>query len=136
MNLFGKEDPSVIKELKDEIKRLKTSIEDSYRSKMSFDKEHELKIMELESEYFLGLREKEFELKHFKDEEIKKIREAHTALDKVHAVLRKENELLKEVTDVNSDIIDVKELVTKLIEKMPNIDLKNLTVNASTPNKE
>ena len=80
------------------------------------------------------MRDEEFKRNHFKDDELKRVTEENIKIAKDFAVLEMENKLLKEVTDVNSDIIDVKELVTKLIEKMPNLDLKNLIVNATPTN--
>ena len=67
-------------------------------------------------------------MRHLKDEEVKKAREEVTKVSKELAVLKKENEMLKSITDVNADIIDVKDLMNKLVEKLPSIDLKSLTI--------
>ena len=83
----------------------------------------------MEADYTIALKEKAFELKHLKDEEVKKAKDEVTEMAKKLAVLTKENEMLKSITDVNADIIDVKSLVGSLIEKLPTIDLKSLTVN-------
>lgn len=136
MDIFGKENIDKIKELEADVKRLKESLNYSNESIRDSDKNHELYILGLNSEHSIALREKDFELKHFKDEELNKVREERVDLSKRFAVLEMENQLLKEVTDVNSDIIDVKDLVTKLIDKMPSLDLNNLTVNTTTTNKE
>ena len=134
-----------IKELEADIKSLKSSLEYARENRKESDKNHELTILELKSEYSiesrerdshhaLEMRDEEFKRNHFKDDELKRVTEENIKIAKDFAVLEMETKLLKEVTDVNSDIIDVKELVTKLIEKMPNLDLKNLIVNATPTN--
>lgn len=128
MELF-KKNTKQEEELQSEVKKLKELIIDGDRARRSIDKDHELKIIELESEHNLALKEKAFELKHLKDEEIKKAKDEVIEMTKKLAVLTKENEMLKSITDVNADIIDVKDLVSKLVEKLPTIDLKSLTIN-------
>ena len=100
------------------------------------DLEHqsEIKIKELEADHKLALREKEFELKHFKDEEVQKLKAELAVKSEANAVLKKENEMLDKITNLNADIIDIKDLVANLINKLPEIKLNNLTVNGS--NKE
>jgi hypothetical protein len=36
---------------------------------------------------------------------------------------------MEKVVNINKDIVDVKELVRNLVQKLPTIDLKSLTVN-------
>mgnify|MGYP001582106589 CR=1 FL=1 len=89
------------------------------------------KEMELESEHKIALKEKEFDMKHFKDEELKKMQEELVQQRQETAVLKKENELLVKITDLNADVIDVKELMNSLIKKLPEINLQNLTINSN-----
>lgn len=91
--------------------------------------EHRLKIAELESNHRLALKEKTFELNHFKDEELKSLRDEVSEKDTRIAVLEKENEMLVKITNLNADIIDIKDLVSKLIDKLPEINLNSLTIN-------
>lgn len=128
MELF-KKNTKREEELQSEVDKLRELTADRNRARRDIDKDHELKIVELESEHSLALREKAFELKHLKDEEVKKAKDEVTEMTKKLAVLTKENEMLKSITDVNADIIDVKDLVSKLVEKLPTIDLKSLTIN-------
>ncbi len=93
---------------------------------------YELKIKELETEHKLALKEKEFELKHFKDDEVKKLNESVSQKNSEIAVLKKENEMLTKITNLNADIIDIKSLVANLIDKLPTINLKNLTLNGNS----
>lgn len=48
------------------------------------------------------------------------------------AVLTEANKHLEKMTDINADIIDVKEVMNKLIEKLPEINLTSLTVQNSS----
>jgi hypothetical protein len=95
---------------------------------------HQLRISEIESEHKLALKEKEFELRHFKDDEMKKLSKELSDAQQSIAVLRKENEMLGKITNLNADIIDIKSLVNNLIEKLPTINLSSLTLNGN--NKE
>jgi hypothetical protein len=93
--------------------------------------EHELKVKELQSDHKLALKEKEFELRHFKDDEVKKLSKDISIKDQRIAVLEKENQMLEKITNLNADIIDIKDLVASLIKKLPEINLQNLTINGS-----
>lgn len=97
--------------------------------------DHTLAIRELESDHKLALKDKEFELKHFKDETIKALEAKIVGLEKEKAVLETKNQMLKEVNDLDADIIDVKDVVNKLIEKLPEIKLSSLTVNSNPQTK-
>ena len=88
-----------------------------------------LQIETLKHEHKLALQQKEFDLKHFKDDKVKKLNGEKVELQKKVAVLEQETMMLDKLVDVNADIIDVKELVKGLINKIPTIDLKSLTVN-------
>jgi hypothetical protein len=89
---------------------------------------HKLEVADLNNTHKLELKEKEFELKHFKDEEVKKLQAELSSSKQDNAVLRKENEMLQKITDLNADIIDIKSLVANLIDKLPTINLQNLTL--------
>ena len=128
--MFGKKTKGE-KTLQSHINQLQENLDDEKRTAERVEQSYELKIEHLESAHVLELKEREFELKHFKDEEVKKAKEEVVEMAKVLAVLTKENEMLKSITDVNADIIDVKNLVSKLVEKLPSIDLKSLTINNS-----
>lgn len=97
---------------------------------------HELEITKLKHEHGLELKTKEFDMKHFKDNELKTALESVTEKDQKIAVLTKENEMLIKITDLNADVIDVKELVGALIKKLPEINLTSLTVNNGDSTKK
>lgn len=96
--------------------------------------QHEMTIQRMEQEKALALKEKEFELKHFKDDEVQKLKSEVSDLKQSVAVLTKENEMLGKITNLNADIIDIKDLVANLIGKLPEIKLSNLTVNNGSGN--
>lgn len=89
-------------------------------------------IEDLRQEYALELRDKEFELKHFKDTKVAELEKRIVALESENAVLKKENNMMDQIVDMNADIVDVKDLVNKLIDKLPTMDFKNLTVQANS----
>jgi len=88
--------------------------------------EHEMETEKLKQDHKMALKEKEFELRHFKDDEIKKATESEQNAKQDYAVLKKENEMLAKITDLNADIIDIKDLVNGLISKLPEINLSTL----------
>lgn len=94
-----------------------------------------LKEKELEHSHTLALKEKEFELKHFKDDEVQKLNHDLAEEKQKNAVLHKENEMLAKITNLNADIIDIKDLVANLINKLPEIKLNNLTLNGNNNEK-
>lgn len=89
---------------------------------------HNIEVKELESNHKLELKQKEFDIKHFKDEEMKALGAKVGEKDQKIAVLEKENEMLKKITDLNADVIDVKDLVTQLIKKLPEVNITSLSV--------
>lgn len=113
---------SKIKNLEEEIKKLKDE-------KKRLESDHALEIKSLKQDHQLALKEKEFEMKHFKDEELKTQQDTIVKLEREKAVLEKENKMLDKIVDLNADIVDVKDLVNTLIKKLPEINLKSLTIN-------
>lgn len=91
--------------------------------------EFEIKLKEVESDHKLELKEKEFELRHFKDDEVKSLNKDVSDKSQEIAVLKKENEMLGKITNLNADIIDIKDLVNKLVDKLPTINLSSISVN-------
>lgn len=92
--------------------------------------EFDMYVEKIKKDHELEIREKEFELTHIKDEEVLRLKKENRTLEQENAVLKKENSMLDKLIDVNADIINVKELVERLIEKLPNIDIKSLTVQS------
>lgn len=89
----------------------------------------ELKTQKLESDYAISIKEKDFQLKHFSSEEIKKLEAKIVSLEKDLAVQKQKNEMLDKITDLNADVIDVKDLVKNLINKLPEVKISSLAVS-------
>lgn len=90
----------------------------------------DIALAKKENEMTLAIKEKEFEMRHFKDDEVKKLQEEVRELKQERAVLTKENEMLGKMVDINSDIVDIGELVKTLINKLPEVNLQNLTLSS------
>lgn len=124
--MFGK------KNVVDEHAPIKKEVEALTKKLADVEHKNQLHLAEVEANHKLALKEKEFELKHFKDEEVQKLRAELETEKKNGAVLKKENEMLVKITDLNADVIDVKGLVSDLIKKLPEINLTSLTVQSKT----
>ncbi len=94
--------------------------------------EHKATIDELKNAHKLDLSQKEFEIKHLSDERVKTAEDAKIEMEKKLAVSESENKQLREIADLNGDIIDIKDLVTKLIDKLPEIKLSSIGGNQNT----
>lgn len=116
--MFGREEKESIVDLQERLQRIQL--------------EHHLEIRSLKANHELELKAKEFELKHFKDDELKDLRGEIETLKKEAAVLRKENEMLHKITDLNADVIDVKKLVESLIGKLPEVKISSLAVHGGS----
>lgn len=72
-----------------------------------------------------------FELSHFESKKVKELEQKNIDLEKKLAVKTQEIESIKAVIDINGDIVDVKDLIGKIINKLPEINLKGITVNST-----
>lgn len=124
-------DSEKVERLTRQLKNAETELSDQKKRNADKDHLHSLAIEKLKADHSIALKEKEFDLKHFKDEELKKAQETLTKEKQDNAVLRKENEMLVKITDLNADVIDVKDLVNNLIEKLPTVNLTSLTVQST-----
>lgn len=115
-----------IEELETEIKNLEEELED--REDDVRDLRRELRIAQKDQEIELKREQEkhEFELEHFKDEEIETVRKQNVELTKKLAVTENENKMLGKIVDVNKDIVDVKKLVETLIEKLPTVNISSI----------
>ena len=94
--------------------------------------DHEREIAELKHDHKLELKGKQFELDHQESEQVKKLEGEKVELEQKVAVLEKQVEMMDQITDLNADIIDVKDVINKLIEKLPSIDIKSLTTGGNS----
>lgn len=91
---------------------------------------HSLDIAQINSNHALAMKEKEFEMKHFKDAEIQKLEKDIVEKDKTIVKLETENKSLSSIVEVDAHILDVKEVVNQLFSKIPNV---NITAGLSLP---
>ncbi len=126
---------SKVARLEEDLGYAKQNFERAKRENEDLKHKQELDLKEVGAEHVLALKEKEFELKHFKDEEVKKLQAEKIELEKKNAVLEKELEMNKQIVDLNADVIDVKDLVSKLIDKLPEVNISNLTLEAGKSKK-
>lgn len=111
-------------ESKKEIKRLGEIIDRR-------DLEAELSVKRMESAHELELKQKDFEIAHLESEKLKELEAEKIDLTKQVAVLTKEIEMTKKIIELDADVIDVKDLVTKLIEKLPEVKISSLAVSTT-----
>ena len=122
--MFGK----TKEQLQDEIVELRRNaikVEDLEAS-------HKREVEDLEHKHKLDIAQKEFDLKNHKDKELLEKDEANAKLKNENDVIKKEVEMMKQMVDINADIVDVKDIINKLIEKLPQMNLTSLTVNAKS----
>jgi len=86
-------------------------------------RENALKVKEIEANHRLEIKQKEFDLTHFKDEEVQTVQKQLNEANKHVAVLEAEKKMLDRIVDLNADVIDVKNLVKNLIDKLPTVNL-------------
>ena len=80
----------------------------------------------------LELVDKRYTLEFFKDNELAKARSERDEAERKVAVLEQKVEMLDKIVDLDSDILDVKDVVSKLIEKLPTINLDGIAAAAPT----
>jgi|ERR1035437_9331007 hypothetical protein len=73
--------------------------------------------------------QKEAEIRSETADEIDKARRENTDLRIKVAQLTEKVAMLEKVVDISSEIIDVKDLIGSLIKKLPEVNLKSLSVN-------
>lgn len=133
--MFDREEKITKKEHEDALKAVRELREDDRRSfERQMDRvkhDHELEVESLRSGHALELKEKEFQIKHVADERVLKADEARKEAEKALAVAQTKVESLEKIVDVNADIIDVKELVTQLINKLPEVNITSVIGNAN-----
>ncbi len=96
---------------------------------------HQHEVKDIKKNHELEIKEMTFELNHSADERVKVAEDKATKMEQELAVAKKENEMLGKITDLNADVIDVKQLVTDLIGKLPNVNI-NAGISTGPAQKE
>jgi len=87
------------------------------------ESDHAIKINELVEDHKLVIKHKDFEIAHNADELVVKLTGELNETKKSLAVSESENKMLHEMVDQDASVIEVKELVTNLINKLPNVNI-------------
>lgn len=109
---------------KDESERKIREEHDRVVKQLKFD--HDLALKQIKADHEIVLKTKQFEIDHHESEALKTAKDELNAASTKLAVAETKLEIMSKVTDVNADVLDVKDLVTKLIEKMPNINIDGI----------
>ncbi len=65
----------------------------------------------------------QFTLDHSTDVAVLKAQGEVVVLEKKVAVLENENKMLIKITDLKADVIDIKDLVNKVVDKLPTVNI-------------
>lgn len=117
-----------VEDLKKEVQTWKTVADNRERENKTLSDRQTRELEAVRHAHALEIKQKDFDMKHFKDTELKKSLDEKVALGQKVAVLEAQNKMLNKITDLNGDVLDVKKLVSDLIGKLPTINLKSLTV--------
>lgn len=97
--------------------------------------DHSIDIRKLEAEHELELKKKDFELAHQVDNRVKKLEEEKVTLSTQLAVANKQIEMMKSIVDLSADMVDVKDIMSKIIAKLPEINLSSISTSNITAKK-
>jgi hypothetical protein len=125
-----------------EVTKLKDKLESMTIDRDYYKKQYELykddedrKIKSLKADHEIELKKKQAELDLFESASIKKLETEVVDLKTKLAVAETKLEFMSKITDVNADVLDVKELVNKLIEKMPTVNINSIIAGLSGATK-
>lgn len=115
------------KALERENEYLQSKLNDFHRVKANAEiKEREAELLWKEREL-----QKELAWKYTKDKDIVALKEMVADQKAENQKLQARVEMYEELVDINGDIVDVKELVNKLIEKLPDVNINTISVHGS-----
>lgn len=134
-----KDDSREVAQLKEQVIKLQetnaTLKQDNEISTKSLKAEQTIEINKLKAENEIALKEKEFEIKTKTAEDVLKLTAENVELAKQVAVANESIKQLDRIIDLDGDILDVKDLVSKLIMKLPTVNIGGNLV-ADTKSKE
>lgn len=100
---------------------------DEYRTKANdAQKVRDQEIKALKVDHELELKKKQVEIDLFESTKIKAVTDENTELKTKLAVAETKLEFMSKITDVNADVLDVKDLVNKLVDKMPTVNINSI----------
>jgi len=105
-------------------------------AKKELESEHKIELAEAEAEHKVALKEKEFEIKTKTADDVIRLTAENVELAKQLAVANETIKQLDRIIDLDADIVDVKDLVTKLINKLPNVNIGGNLTAAAAPKED
>lgn len=90
-------------------------------------------VARLKADHEIALKKEAHKLAVVADERVLEAEKRAVTAETQVAVLTKEVEMSGKVEDVGAEVLNVQNLVTSLIDKLPNIDISTLSVTASVP---
>ena len=85
--------------------------------------DHDIAMKKKDAEHEIAIKEKEFEVRHQMDDDKKALTKQVNDLTKDLAVANETIKQLDRIVDLDADIIDIKEVVNKIIDKLPNVNV-------------
>lgn len=122
-------DAAVADERKEGDKRLAEERTNRTAEVTKLKADHEIATNKLNAENLIKVQQKEFELTHIADERVKKADDARVEAETDLKVAKKENEMLHKIVDDRADVLEIKDLVNKLLDKVPEIKIDTLSVS-------
>lgn len=126
-------DSQKVKDLKDEVYDLKDEVErleDNIKCSDNIIDDFKENAKQAKHDHKLALSDKDHEIKHFKDNELKTAELKAAEFEQKNAVLEEKVEMLEKMIDIDADIIDVKEIINSLIEKLPTVNFDGIAATA------
>lgn len=99
------------------------------------NQEHELEVESLTASNEIAIERAELDIEFAGEKKVKDAEERAQTAEKVSAVALSQVEIYKGLVDLNGDILDIKDITTQIITKLPTINLSSLPSPAA-PVKE
>lgn len=99
------------------------------------NQEHELEVESLTASNEIAIERAELDIEFAGEKKVKDAEDRAQAAEKVSAVALSQVEIYKGLVDLNGDILDIKDITTQIITKLPTINLSSLPSPAA-PVKE
>lgn len=128
-------------ELKSRVENLEDRLKDARSHAQDLEQQYNLELKRMHADYERKFADVEanharevaalkYDIEHAEADTIEELEEENRELTEANSVLQKENEMLERITNLNGDVIDIKKLVTQLIDKLPEVKLNSLTVQS------
>jgi uncharacterized coiled-coil protein SlyX len=93
---------------------------------------HEMDVKEIRKDHELEIKGLKFDMERATEQETADLKKEVTELEQKLAVAENTIEMMDELTELQTGMLDVKEVVSSLIKKLPTIDIKSITAGSSS----